>query len=240
MQKAEIVKQATTFNFYDPVTEAEFEDAIDILAQYLLFETGWESILSGSPKMRRKIPIIYDVPLICRADECPYASQCPIFNAMEKRETLKLIGTKCRADKIYATEMFSSFVKDLEIDPSQTNDVIGVANMVRLLILKRRVDWQIARDGLLEREPSAVDPKTGQVYFKSVVHPLLKHSESLEKQLASAQKQLMADRQTRAALAASTKSNLSILKELFSGNLKALQPNTIEAEFSDNTEVKEE
>jgi hypothetical protein len=222
-------------------SEEEFEEAIDLLAQCLLFETPWQESFKDNPRIRRKIAILEDVPLVCRAMDCPYAQRCPIMKALETdAERVALVGTPCRADKIYAVEQFAAFVKELQIEPEQTTDIVNVASLVRLMLYKRRIDWTLAIEGLIDREPRVIDQKSGQVYYTKVVHPLIKVSEQIEKQISQLHKQLMADRQSRAALAATMgRSSVDILHGLFTGKLLE-SDNPIEADFTDISETKEE
>lgn len=223
-----------TVDITKPVSEEEFEDAIDLLTQTLLFDTPWKDLLLENPKHRRTIPIITDIPLVCKATDCAYAAKCPIMKALSKdADKLKFIGTECRADKIYAIQQFTSLAKELDVKPEQTNDIISIASIVRLLILKRRIDWSLAIDGIVTKEPGAIDQKSGTVYYKLAAHPLLKVSADIEKQISQVQKQLMADRQERAKLAASLGNRGSdLLKALFTGKVNALPASTpIEAEF---------
>jgi hypothetical protein len=240
-EKDKITEVLDKLFYADPISDNDFEDQMDLLAQYLLFGTKWESIITKNPKLRRKVPILGDIPLVCKATDCPYATKCPVLKGIPvNADKLKLVGTECRADKIYAVESFADFVKDLQIDPEQTTDIINVASIIRLLILKRRIDWTLAIEGIMDKEPGVIDQRTGQVYFRNVVHPLLKVSESLEKQIAVLQKQLMADRQARAALAASMGKGADILKELFSNPKMLEDTNPLDAEFYEVIEVKEE
>lgn len=221
-----------------PLTDEKFESLLDKLAELLLFGTRWNVSSSLKKGIRSQIPILGDVPLICKGTECPYAPKCnTIKKIKDEVDLLRLIGSECREDKIFGIEQFAAFVKDLQIDPEQTTDVINVASLVRLLILKRRIDWSLAIEGLVEQEPNVVNQSTGQVYFKRVVHPLFKVSESLEKQIASVQKQLMADRQARASLAMQAGKSIDVLKNALLGNLEQFNP--IDAEFSINNEEEE-
>lgn len=189
-----------SYNMNSAISEEEFDSAIGILCQYLLFDTSWEGYLD---KFKQKIPILKDMPMLCKAHDCPYYSLCPVMRSIPKADHSKLLGTECRADKLYGAQMFTDIINELGILPENTTDIINVASLVRNLILRRRMDWDFAIEGIIQQEPGVIDQRTGQVYWKRVVNPLLKASEALDKQIAQLQKQLLADRQAKVSAAAS-------------------------------------
>jgi hypothetical protein len=209
------------FDLTDPCTEEEFDTTLNKVAKYLLFGTKWEPQSSV-----KKISVINDLPMICKGFACPLAAKCPVLKGMAKSSVPKIIGTDCRAEKIYGLEQFAAFIRELDISPEQTTDILNVTALVRCLIIKRRTDWHIAIEGLLNDEIAVVNQRTGQHYDKKVVHPLFKESEKLEKQIHALQSQLMASRKDRANLAATVGKNADILKKLFMGqvgNFKAME-----------------
>ncbi len=236
--KKELAKSVEV-DLYAIVNEEEFTDAIDAFTRFLLFGTRWEELAIKNPKIRKTIPTLSDIPLQCKAYDCIYASKCPILKALDnKRDGNKLIGTDCRADQIHGVETFTALVKDMQIEPDQTTDIMTVAQIVRNLIFKRRIDWSIAIEGMELEEPTVIDQRSGQVHFKKVSHHLHNLSAQLDKQIAALQKQLMADRAARATLAASLgKNNITTLANLFAG--KALPDGVIEGEIIDIAEDEE-
>lgn len=240
MDHEEIKNQAESFDYAQPQNEVEFNKNLDLLLKYLLFETKWDSPTIRQSHLLDRIPHLQDLPLVCKAKECEYALKCPIMRKLnDRQQEATFIGTECRADKIFAVEQFVAFVKDLSIDPEQTTDVVDVANLIRLLILKRRIDWTLAVEGLTVNDPALIWQKDGTVHRRLEAHPLLRIGDGIEKQIQAAKKQLMAGRASRAEMAGMLgKSGVDILKDLWSGKLNVendalplKEDSSIEAEF---------
>jgi hypothetical protein len=151
---------------------------------------------------------------------------------MNDSEQMKLVGTECRADKLYAVEQFAALVKELQINPDQTSDLLSVTAMIRHLIILRRIEWRLSIDDIMVKEPGIIDQKSGQVYWKEVSHPLMKEQERLENQVRKLRTELQASRKDRVAVAMSMGKGNEVLKSLFSSTFEA----PIEAEFSDEVE----
>jgi hypothetical protein len=211
------------------VDEDEFVQALEELASLLLFDTDW----SKHSQSLKHLDIIHDVPLVCKVEFCPYASKCDVLPHLTDSEREQLRDTPCRSERMFALRQFVAFVRDLSIRPSDAIDVQNVADLVRLSILKRRIDWQISMDGMIEYEKYVADNK-GTVFTKRDSHPLLKEYERVNKQIASLAKQLVASRRDRITLAKDLNTT-SKIKELFLRNKDRLpEPtNVVDVEFGE-------
>lgn len=231
MEKHEAIVK---FDPKTPVNDEQFDQMLIEFAEFLLFDTKWEPIFKQTTKLREVIPILEDVPMVCKGKDCPYADKCPLISKLNDNEILGLVGSDCRIDRVEALKQFSSLVKELDINPNQATDILNVTSLVRLYIFKRRIDWQIALDGMMTKEPGAVNQRTGQVYWKEAVHPLYKENEKLEKQISALQTQLMASRKDRAQLASVIGKGNSFLKDIFTR-----KPEILEADFEEEEESNE-
>lgn len=194
-----------SYERFDParsMEQEEFDRAIDYLCAVLLFGTSWEQTALANPKIRRKIPTINDIPLMCQASECPYASVCPILAQMPVENWSELVGTRCRADQVYAVQMFADQVRSMGISPQHTTDIIQVADIVRWMIMYRRLDWELALAGMTEMRVDELNDRTGQVYLYRAPSELIKEMERMSKRISALQSTLMSTRRDRAQLEA--------------------------------------
>ncbi len=216
------------FNLSQPAAEEEFTSALDSVAKFLLFGTSWEDAT-----ISKKVPMLSDMPLVCKVHSCPFASKCAVLKNTPKGKEGDLLGTDCRAEKLFGVEQFSALVKELHVNPEQTVDVINVTSLVRLLIIKRRMDLYLSIEGMIYDEIGTVNQRTGQAYGKKTLHPLFKEYDKVEKQIHALQAQLMASRKDRASLAATVGKHADVLKDLFQGKMNKPEPAPIEAEFEE-------
>lgn len=192
--------------------EEDFELLLDMAIREHLDDTEWRSVEESIKKVAF---ILEDLPLICQVDDCPYARKCDVLARMPdpaKRE--KLRGTLCRSEMIFMARQFVYLVRDLKIPPSAASDILNVIDLVRNLVLKRRIDWHIALEGMLEDVPAAVSPD-GTIYTRRVPHPLIVVAETLQKQINVLYKQLMASRRDRLTLVKEMRKDVELLKRIF-------------------------
>jgi hypothetical protein len=134
---------------------------------------------------------------------------------MSARDQDKLVGTQCRADKLFGVQNYAMIIKDLDIQPGQAIDLINAANLVRWMIYRRRLDWQLAIEGLTINAVMAV--QKGTELGEQKAHPLFKEAERVDKMIDAAQKSLVASRKDRLALAAQFGKEKDVIKNLFIG-----------------------
>lgn len=210
-----LVNEQTAFNISAPISEDEFEDSLQKLGSFLLSNTQWNNTVRGRQTLKN-LPIVSDVVLLCKGALCEYHDLCPIMKGMNSEDKERIVGTACRAERIYGVTLFSDLVRDLSIDPDQTIDLIDAANVVRLMIYRRRLDWMMNIQGISIEGIVAVDPINGSPYTETKGHPLLKEIERIDKMISNARKNLVASRKDRIQLATQLGKGQNVLKSLFS------------------------
>ncbi len=224
--KDSIKSEATKFSIVAPITEDEFDDSLWNLATFMLFNTKWDP--SNKVKIPKKLPVISDMPMICNTKKCHYASVCPTLKAMDPSNYHILEGTRCREEKYLGIQHFTTLVKDLNIEPGQAVDILDVANLVRLYIYRRRIDWDIAVEGMTIEAVNAIDHKTKKAFGEMKEHPLLKVANAIDKQIDSTKKSLIASRKDRLTMAAQFGGDKEQLKKLFTSQLFGEEPQSLE------------
>jgi hypothetical protein len=182
--------------------EDTFDDFLVTLFIDLLESTHWSDSIKRKGDVS-KIPIFEELPMVCHGQACRYAAKCPVIKALkrEDKDDSNIINTDCRVEKLMAVRLFSDLVKDLQIKTTDTSDVLTTVGLVRLYILRHRIDWILSIDGMDYRDPRLVIQKTGQVEWGRDSNPLLKEAEKIEKQIAIHYSQLMASRRDKSQLA---------------------------------------
>lgn len=245
-----LLEAVDSFDISKYMSDEEFEEGLITLAALLLFGTEYFPDRIRNKKILKKIPTLQDIPLLCKGDSCPYAPVCPVIRNLTSEQKKELEGKSCRDEQIYGIELFARLTKELSIEPEHTIDLMTATALVRDWILKRRYDRQIAIDGMMSEEPSVVDQRSGHVFWRDVVHPLHKLSETLDKQIKEKLSSLMASRKDRAALAAAMGKQDDLIRALFSGkfargpwrpeSVPLSEQEAINAEFSQPEEEDEE
>jgi len=220
MSKADVRKAAQSFDITVPMGDDEYSDSLQLLGSYLLFGTKWDAVPGKPPFMPKNLPVISEMPRICDPYTCPYKDVCPVIQKMSDLDRYKLVGTRCRAEREAGVKLFAAVVKDLDIEPTQTIDVLNAANMVRLMIYRTRLDWEMASDSMQITPVTATNPITGEAYREQKEHPLLKAAERLDKMIESAGKSLVASRKDRLNLAAQLGKGQDFLAKLLTRQLE--------------------
>lgn len=178
----------------------EYNIGLIAMLQQALEETAWENRISD-PKHLRLIPGYTAVPMICKTNDCPFAEYCPImrelsenFNADEIKS--ELYGNDCRVDQLEAALMFAGLIKDLEIKPENTIDLMTVTSLVTNAILLRRIGWSININGVMISQVAAVTPD-GFAHYNKIANSLLKERKIVQDQIDSLIKQLAASREEK-------------------------------------------
>lgn len=267
--KNTLARRVNNFSLAAPITDKEFDTALDFLFNYLLFDVkSWQPELIKDPTIRQEMPILSSFPLHCKGrgkpimtkvlDEetgeeeeiptghykggCRYYEMCPIMRKLEPEQQEELLGKPCRVDQHEGVRLFSAQVKELNISPHETASIIQVAQLVRLLILQRRIDWELAYYDLAYDEVTTINPVTGAKIYQRQVNQLIKEGRAIENSINKLQSQLLATRKDRAQMLQGLRqpeenSLRNILKEALKKEPQKDRENIIEAEFEVQSET---
>lgn len=231
--KNEIAVRAEAFDHASTMTDEEFDEGLEALAQFMLFGTKFDGIAVKNKKALKSLPTLNDLPLICAGLECKYAPVCQVIKNKSDSFIQDLIGKPCRDERFFAIDLFAKLVKEMAVGPENTIDLMTTATLVRYYLQKRRIDRIMQIDDLQIEEPAVIDQRTGNVYWKKVIHPLHPQSLMLEKQIESLLKQLVASRKDRLNAAAVLGKGQNLLEKLLTGDLFPDNRDAIDAEFDE-------
>lgn len=139
------------------------------------------SSLEMARRMRQtKMGLYASVPIICKAEGCPYADSCELMQMGMAPE-----GQKCPIEIAAIEDLFMRYCTDMSInpeDPNQQVDAIMVKEVVDMDIAMLRVDKKMAvsADFILDSVVGMTDD--GHVLTKKEVHPMMDYKEKLRTQ----------------------------------------------------------
>jgi hypothetical protein len=226
--RTDLAKRAGEFNLAQPTSESEFDVALDWLFNHLMFDNkNWQNTLIHDPQLRRELPVLDSFPLLCKTSKCRYYEVCPIMKSMPKGDQNALKDSRCRMDRTEGVKIFTATIKELNVQPDSMTEIIQVARLVRLLVLQRRVDWELAINDISYEEVSAVVPAgEGEPWIKIYekrVNQLMKEGERIEGQINKIYSQLLATRKDRAHVAVAGREKDNALKNLLMDALRTVE-----------------
>lgn len=120
------------------------------------------------------------VPIICKAEACPYADQCELAQM-----GIAPYGEKCPMEIAAIEDLFQRYCSDMDINPEdagQQVDAIMVKELVDLDISMLRCDKKMAisADFIIDNVVGVSDD--GEAITREELHPLTEYKEKLRTQ----------------------------------------------------------
>lgn len=120
------------------------------------------------------------VPIICKAESCPYAESCEL-----QQMNIAPYGDKCPMEIAAIEDLFTRYCSDMNIDPedkAQQVDAIMVKEVVDIDISMLRCDKKMAisADFIIDQVVNVTDD--GEVISRQELHPLTEYKEKLRAQ----------------------------------------------------------
>lgn len=119
--------------------------------------------------------LLSSVPMVCKTERCPYASGCPLYC-----EGVAIAGERCPIETDLVRAMFVSYCRQLEINPDYDKVEAGlVKDLCSVEIQALRANKLMSFENFLVEVVDAIDPATGDVYYKKDLHIAVSWSERL-------------------------------------------------------------
>lgn len=171
----------------------------------------------------RKLPGFYSGFLTCKTHECPYFAVCPIMSAIKKKYKHStqqrqvaidaLFGEPCRLEVKEAAIWLANFVREHDVRPDSSSDILQILHIVKQTVLINRIDRELAVYGVAGESVVGVSAK-GDAITDRRANEIIKHRALLEKSLQNALSQLVATRKDKANLAVQA-GQFKMLSDLF-------------------------
>ena len=174
-----------------------FKEAIDSLCKGILSNLPeWADKIKFKSSPLRDMPLLDDIPMVCKGNECPFAAKCKVLKGItDPKELLSLIGTDCRVEQVLIPKLFLDYLHMLQIKPSDIGDILEVSNLISLIVQRRRIEMDIAIHSINER--MIVGMQQGKPIIQRTNNPSFKLLESVNKQITVIEGQLATSRKDR-------------------------------------------
>lgn len=136
-----------------------------------------EAITVARQLRNTKHGLYANVPIICKADSCPYAHSCPLIEMQ-----MAPFGEKCPIEIAALEDLFSRYLEEMQINPEDrgsTVDMMLVKDLVDADIGLLRIDNKMAWDADYVIDNVIGISEEGEAITKKELHPLTEYKEKL-------------------------------------------------------------
>jgi hypothetical protein len=117
---------------------------------------------------RTKHGLFANIPMVCKANECPYNGTCPAI-----LEDMAPEGERCPIEISMIQKLFEDYTTELQIDASQIVNLSLVKNLIEAEITIARCDALLAMDpNIIQKVAVSITPQ-GKVVEKPEAHTAL-------------------------------------------------------------------
>lgn len=148
-------------------------------AEWKISERGMEAISAAVSMARTKHGLYASIPLLCKAEECPYAEVCPLISM-----DLAPKGERCPLEISRILKKYDDYTNELGIDREEGNviDLTLVKDLIDLDIQIIRADNKMAIDGdFIQEIVVGISEATGEAITSPAIHKAIEYKEKLLK-----------------------------------------------------------
>ena len=135
---------------------------------------------------------LYDkLPMICQAEDCYWASQCPT------RPDFVFEGLKCPYEVMVIYRSFVGYIRELDVQSEDYVDLQMIEDLVRIDLQLSQCDQRLQLMGMWVDQTAGIAQKTGTPIRDKAVNPLLTLQSKLRDDRNKLYKQLLASRDAK-------------------------------------------
>lgn len=155
-------------------------------------ELGLEAKKAAMTMLSTKTGMYAKIPILCKADACPYAESCPLLPYGLAPE-----GEFCPIETAQIELRFSSYAKDFDYDDASFTDKCIISEIVNCDIMMERCKALMAKEGVPVSDVVAGVSDSGEVYYRPEVSKFWEAYEKVSKKRDQSYQLMMATRRDK-------------------------------------------
>ena len=177
--------------------------------------TGVEAKKAAMTMLSTKTGMYAKIPIICKADSCPYAETCPLL-----AYDLAPLGEFCPIETAQIELRYEGYAKDFDLEYASFTDKAIVSEIINCDIMMERCKALMAKEGVPVVDVVAGISESGEVFTRPEVSKYWEAYEKAAKKRNEAYQLMMATRKDKKDDGNDTKSITEIIAEAVTeGNL---------------------
>lgn len=149
----------------------EFEKNLSNMWGYS--EVGVEAKKAAMSMLATKTGMYARIPLLCKADSCPYAESCLLLS-----HNLAPMGEPCPMETAQIEMRYAGYDKDFNIEAGSFTDKNLISDLINHDIMLERCKALLTKEGVLVQDVFAGTNEQGEVFYRPEVS---KHWEAYER-----------------------------------------------------------
>lgn len=148
-------------------------------AEWKLSNTGMKAVNVAMAMAATKHGLYASIPMLCKADECPYAEVCPLITM-----DLAPKAERCPLEIARIIQKYEDYTRELHIDTEKGNiiDLTLIKDLIDLDIQITRADNKLAIDGdFIQDNVVGISEHTGEAITTPAIHKAVEYKDKLLK-----------------------------------------------------------
>ena len=171
-------------------------------------ELGIEAKKAAMTMLSTKTGMYAKIPIICKADSCPFAETCPLL-----AYDLAPLGEYCPIETAQIELRYQGYSQDFDLEFSSFTDKAIVSEIINADIMMERCKAMMAKEGVPVTDVVAGIAENGEVYTRPEVSKYWEAYERAQKKRNEAYQLMMATRKDKKDDGSDTKSLTEIIAE---------------------------
>lgn len=171
-------------------------------------DLGLEAKKAAMTMLSTKTGMYAKIPILCKADSCPYAETCPLL-----AYDLAPLGEYCPIETAQIELRYQGYAQDFELEYGSFTDKAIVSEIINADIMMERCKAMMAKEGVPVVDVVAGIAENGEIYTRPEVSKYWDAYEKAQKRRNEAYQLMMATRRDRKDDGNSAKSITEIIAE---------------------------